>query len=268
MIIEPRRSWSRWWLDFLQYRGALWSLVLRNIRSRYKQAVLGVAWALLQPLLQIAVFTLVFGVVARVPTGQVPYPVFALAGLIPWNLFSRIVSEGATSLVVNQHIISKLFFPRIYLVLAVGSSAILDAALSVALLIAVMIWYGVTPNATVVLALPTFAGVLIAAFGIAALLAALNARWRDIQHVLPLLLQLGLFVTPVAYDASIFPPSHNWLVAFNPLAGLIELFRSSLLGQPLPDAATITTSLIVCAGVAVGGLWLFARSEARIVDVV
>jgi lipopolysaccharide transport system permease protein len=268
LVVDARRSWSRWWSDVFIYRGALRSLMWRNVRSRYKQAVLGVGWALLQPALQVSVFTLVFALVARVPTGDVPYPLFALAGLIPWNLFSKVVSEGATSLVTNQHIITKLFFPRIYLVLAAGASAIIDAAISLALLAGLMIWYQVRPTPMLVLALPALFGILIAALGIATFLAALNARWRDVQHTLPLLLQIGVLVTPVAYHASFFPKSWQWLVAINPLAGLIELFRASLLGQPLPDARVLVTSLTVCAALAVGGLWLFTRSEAKLVDVV
>ena len=268
MVIDGSAPWRRWWADLYAYRGALRSLAWRNVRSRYKQAALGATWALLQPLVQVGVFTVLFGMLAKVPSGGVPYAAFALAGLLPWNLFAKIVSEGAVALVVNQHIVTKLFFPRIYLVLAVGASALLDAAVTVVLLIAAMVVFGIAPGPGIVLALPALLGVVVLAYGAAALLAAVNARWRDVQHTVPFLLQVGLFVTPVIYRNTFVPGRWRWLMALNPMAGFVEVFRAATLNLPLPEPRLVAASLAVGALVVVAGVWYFTRSEATIVDVV
>lgn len=268
VIIDGSAQWSRWLADVRQYRGALYSLVWRNVRSRYKQALLGMSWALIQPAVQVGVFTVLFGIIARVPSGDVPYPLFALAGLLPWNLFARIVSDGAQSLVTNQHIISKLFFPRIFLVVAAGASAFVDAVVTALMLGVLMIAYGVAPGVTVWLLVPAFLGLAIFAYGFAALLAAINARWRDVQHTVPFLLQVGLFLTPVLYPTVMVPERLRWLAAFNPLTGWIGLFRSSALGMDLPSSSVLIQSMAVSLAITMLGVWYFARAERTIVDVV
>ncbi|MGQ0713220.1 MAG: ABC transporter permease [Gemmatimonadaceae bacterium] len=268
VVIDGSTHWSRWVADVRQYRGALYSLAWRNVRSRYKQAVLGMSWALLQPAIQVGVFTVLFGIIARVPSANVPYPLFALAGLLPWNLFARVVSEGSQSLVTNQHIVTKLFFPRIFLVLAAGASAFIDAAVTAGLLAVFMIVYGVAPDASIGLLIPAFVGLALFAYGFGALLAAINARWRDVQHTVPFLLQIGLFLTPVLYPALVVPERLRWLAALNPLTGWIGLFRSSVLGAPMPDAAVLIQSIAISVAITVLGFWYFARSERTIVDVV
>ncbi|MGI8498235.1 MAG: ABC transporter permease [Gemmatimonadaceae bacterium] len=268
VIIDGTGGWARWWADLRDYRGALQSLAWRNLRSRYKQSLLGVLWALLQPAVQVGVFTLLFGVLAHIPSDGVPYALFALAGLLPWNFFSKVVSEGAQSLVVNQNIITKLFFPRVYLVIAAGASAAVDGAVTLALLLGAMAWYGVWPGPHAWLVLPALLGVVLLSFGMAALLAALNARWRDVQHTLPFLLQVGMLATPVIYRASFVPGKWRWLLALNPLTGLIEVFRSAMLGLPLPDRRLVMLSLFFSVTATLGGVWLFRRTESIIVDVV
>jgi lipopolysaccharide transport system permease protein len=268
VVIDSRLHWKQWWLDLFVYRGALYSLGWRNLRSRYKQAALGIGWALLQPLLQVAIFTLLFGRIARIDTQGIPYPVFALAGLVVWNLFAKIVGDAAVSLVVNQHIITKLFFPRLYLVLASGASAIADALVGVVLLLGLCVLYGVEPSRSVALAGPLLVATVVAATGLGAFLAAVNARWRDVQHTLPFLLQIGLFVTPVLYPASVVPERWQWALAINPLAGLVTGFRASVLGLPLPPARIMVTSLILAGVLLVAGVWRFTRAERTIVDVV
>jgi lipopolysaccharide transport system permease protein len=268
VVIDASPRWSRWVADIRQYRGALYSLAWRNVRSRYKQAALGMSWALLQPAIQVGVFTVLFGLIARVPSGDVPYPLFALAALLPWNLFARIVSDGSQALVANQHIITKLFFPRIFLVLAAGASAFLDAAVTAVLLAVFMIVYGVAPGFGIALAVPAFLGLSLVAYGFAALLAAVNARWRDVQHTVPFVLQIGLFLTPVLYPATVVPERLRWLAALNPLTGWIGLFRASVLGTPLPAGGVLAQSIAMSIGVALLGFWYFARAERTIVDVV
>jgi len=267
-MIDGSYAWRRWFADLIVYRGALQSLAWRNIRSRYKQASLGMTWAIVQPAVQVVVFTVLFGRVVKVPTGGIPYPIFALVGLLAWNLFSKIVSEGAVSLVVNQGIITKLFFPRIYLVLASGASALVDAAVTVILLVILMAAYHIAPTMRLLLALPALVGILLFSFGFAALLASINARWRDVQHTIPFVLQVGLFVTPVIYQNSFVPARWRWLMALNPLAGLIEGFRAALLGVPFSTPWQVDVSLILSALMTIVGVWLFRRSESTVVDVV
>lgn len=268
MIIDASTHWGRWMADVVLYRGALYSLAWRNVRSRYKQAALGMSWALIQPALQVGVFTVLFGIIARVPSGDIPYPLFALAGLLPWNLFARIVTEGSQSLVTNQHIITKLFFPRIFLVLAGGASAFIDAAMTAVMLAVFMIVYGVAPGTSLWLVIPATIGLCSFAYGFAALLAAVNARWRDVQHTVPFLLQIGLFLTPVLYPAIVVPQRVQWLAVLNPLTGWIGLFRSSVLGTALPPSNILLQSIAVSVATSILGFWYFVRAERTIVDVV
>jgi lipopolysaccharide transport system permease protein len=268
VVIDGSAHWKRWWADLYVYRGALYSLAWRNVRSRYKQAGLGMLWAIVQPAVQVGVFTLLFGMVAKVPSGGVPYAVFALCGLLPWNAFAKIVSDGAISLSSNQALITKIFFPRIYLVLAAGASAVLDVLVGLGLLVIAMITFGVVPGPRVWLALPALLGVMLLAFGLSALLAAVNARWRDVQHTIPFVLQIGLFVTPVLYRDSLLPANWRWIAGVNPLSGFVEIFRSSVLGLPFPDARLLITSFIVALGSVAVGAWYFTRVEASVVDVV
>ncbi|HJU69157.1 MAG TPA: ABC transporter permease [Gemmatimonadaceae bacterium] len=267
-MIDGSSNWARWWSDIVAYRGALYSLALRNIRSRYKQAVLGIAWAVLQPLLQVAVFTVVFSRIAGADPGGIPYPVFALAGLIPWNVLSKIITDGSTSLAVNQHIITKLFFPRIYLVISAGTSALVDAIVGVVLLGGLMALYGIAPAKTVLLALPALGAVMLLGFGLSALLAAVNARWRDVQHTIPFLLQIGLLATPIVYPPAVVSGRWQWLLALNPVTAIVAAFRSAVLGLPLPPEKMMVSSLAVSLGAVIVGLWYFTRAERTIVDVV
>jgi len=268
IVIDGNPSWRRWFAVLYVYSGAVQSLAWRNIRSRYKQAALGMTWAVVQPAVQVLVFTVLFGRMVKVPSGGVPYPVFALVGLLAWNLFNKIVSDGAVSLVANQAIITKLFFPRIYLVLAAGASALLDAVVTIVLLVILLSVYHIAPTARLWLAFPVLLGVLLFSFGFAALLAAINARWRDVQHTIPFMLQIGLFATPVIYQNSFVPARWRWLMALNPLAGLIEGFRSAVLGIPISTPWLVQVSLVISAVMTIVGVWLFRRSESNIVDLV
>lgn len=268
VVIDGGAHWRRWIADLSLYRGALRSLAWRNVRSRYKQATLGMSWALLQPIVQVGVFTVVFGMIAAVPSGGVPYPLFALSGLVLWNLFARIVGDGAVALVANQALITKLFFPRIYLVMAAGASALIDLLVSLALLTVTLVVYGHSPGATVWLAFPALAGVLLLSYGTAAMLSAINARWRDVQHTIPFVLQIGLFVTPVLYQNTMIPERWRWLIALNPMTGFIEVFRAAVLNLPMPGSRTLLVSLGVSVAVIIFGVWSFRRSEATVVDVV
>jgi lipopolysaccharide transport system permease protein len=266
--IDREIHWRRWWSDLVEYRGAFYSLAWRNVRSRYKQALLGMAWALIQPAVQVGVFTLLFGVVAGIPSEGVPYPLFALAGLLPWNFFSKTVVEGSQSLVTSQHIITKLFFPRLYLVVASGASAVLDAVVTSVMLAGFLVHYHIAPTARVWLLPLAVGGIAFFSFGFAALLAAVNARWRDVQHAVPFLVQTALFVTPVIYPVSVIPERWQWAAAINPLTSWIGMFRAGVIGGPWPDTAPLMISVLVSLAVGIFGLWYFSRAERTLVDVV
>lgn len=268
IVIDGSAHFKRWCSDIRLYRGALYSLARRNIRSRYKQAALGMAWAVIQPALQVGVFTVFLGMLARVPTGDVPYPLFVLCGLIPWNLFAKIVTEGTTSLSSNQAMITKIFFPRIYLVVAAGSSAILDAIIALFLLLGLAVAMGHALGPSALLAVPALGGVVLLAYGCAALMAAINARWRDLQHTVPFLLQIGLFVTPALYQHTLVPERWRWVLALNPVTGFIEVFRGLILETTLPKSSVVTVSFGIALAVVALGLWYFRRVEADIVDIV
>jgi lipopolysaccharide transport system permease protein len=178
------------------------------------------------------------------------------------------VGDGAIALVANQALITKLFFPRIYLVIAASASALIDLLVSLALLVTIMIVFGRGPGVTIWLAAPALAGVLLLSYGMAAMLSAINARWRDVQHTIPFVLQIGLFVTPVLYQNTLIPERWRWLIALNPMTGFIEVFRAAVLDLPIPGSATLLISLGVSIAVILFGIWSFRRSEATVVDVV
>jgi lipopolysaccharide transport system permease protein len=265
-LIEPTTSLRAWLRDVWSFRDVLWALCRRDLRGKYKQAALGVSWAIVQPIVQTAVFTLVFRGIASIRT-DVPYPVFALAALAPFNLFQQVVAFGAPSFVSAQAIVTKIYFPRIYTVLASATSAFVNCVLSLILLLFALAMYGVPLRPTSCLALIPLLGIAMLAIGTAALLATLNARFRDVQHALPLLMTALMFVSPVLYPPDAIPIPLRPLMAANPLGGLIEAFRALLLG--LPSHSWVATATCGCLALAVFvlGIWVFERFESRLIDV-
>lgn len=268
-IIGSRRGISTWAQEFWQYRGVLRALAARDLRGKYKQAVLGVSWAILQPLVLTSVFTFVFRDVAAIRT-PVPYPVFVLASLLVFQLLQQVISLGSPAFVSARGIVTRVYFPRIYTVIAGGVSAYVNAVVTAVLLVGAMVWYGVTPGEPtgLLLALGCLAATAALALGTAALMAAVNARFRDVQHALPFLLTALLFVSPVLYPLDAAKESDlSWLLEWNPVTGLVGGFRSGLLGIPGPENVVIGASCGAAIVVFLLGLWFFERSEAELVDV-
>ena len=248
-----------------QARELLYFLVWRDVKVRYKQTVLGIAWSVLQPFLTMVVFTIFFGRLAKVPSDGVPYPLFSLAALIPWTYFSTAVSNGSSSLVGNQHLIAKVYFPRVLVPLASVVMPAVDLGVSFGMLVVLMVWYRVAPTAGM-LALPLYVGLaVLTAFAVTLWTSALSVRYRDARYVLPFLIQIWLFLTPVAYPASMVPERWRLLYALNPMATVVEGFRSSLLGTP-PPGAMVPVALAVVAAALAAGTAYFRSVEGSIVD--
>ena len=248
-----------------QARELLYFLVWRDVKVRYKQTALGVAWSVLQPFLTMVVFTIFFGRLAGVPSDGVPYPLFSLAALVPWTYFSTAVSNGSSSLVGNQHLIAKVYFPRVLVPLTAVLMPTVDLAVSFGMLAILMAWYHVIPMVAMLL-LPLYVALaVVSAFAVTLCTSALTVRYRDARYVLPFLVQTWLFVTPVAYPASMVPERWRLLYAVNPMATVVEGFRASLFGTSAPGAMAVVGvgAVVVLLG---AGIAYFRSVEGSIVD--
>jgi lipopolysaccharide transport system permease protein len=270
LVLEPTRGVAAVRVhDLWQFRELLYFLSLRDIKVRYKQTALGVVWAVLQPVLAMVLFTVVFGHVAKISTGDIPYPIFAYSALVPWFFFANSVQLSSTSLIVNPQLITKVYFPRVYLVMSPIVASVVDFLLSFAVLIGMMVYYGVTPDPLgTVLLLPLFVLAFLLTTGICAWLSALNVKYRDVRFVVPFLVQVWLFATPVVYSiASVGEPWQS-LYALNPMVAVVEGFRWALAGgAPLTaQTAIISTASGLC--LLALGLLYFHRTEKTFADVI
>ncbi len=269
MRIRPARGRARLHLGELwSYRELLYFLAWRDVKVRYRQATLGVAWVILQPILTVTLFTILFGRLLKAPSEGVPYAVFVFAALLPWQLFATALNQSGNSLVVNQQLITKVYFPRILLPVASVLAGLIDFGVAFLVLLVLLFYYGIVPSAAVAL-LPLF---LLAALGTGLAaglwLSALNARYRDVQHLLPFLTQFWFFATPIAYSSTLVPESWRTVLGLNPMAGVAEGFRWALLGQELTVGPLILVSVGLSTALLVGGLLYFLRMETTFADVV
>jgi lipopolysaccharide transport system permease protein len=268
-VIEPRRGWQVVdWRDIWKRRELLYFLVWRDIKVRYKQTTLGAAWALLQPLATMVVFTVVFGRFSGLAAStDVPYPVFVLAALLPWTFFSNGVAQAGQSLLTSSNLISKIYFPRILVPLAPVLAGLMDLGVSLLCLFVLMPWYGVSFSATTPLAILFLGGVLLAAAAVGTLLSALVVVYRDVRHVIAFVLQLWMFLSPVAYPLEVVPERWRPWYALNPMAGMIGGFRAAILGGAFDWAAIAisSASIVVILIVALG---YFRSVERRLADII
>jgi lipopolysaccharide transport system permease protein len=268
VTIEAKRSWVPLDLRGLwTYRELLYFLTLRDVKVRYKQTAMGAAWAILQPLFAMLIFTLFFGRLARIPSDGIPYPIFAYAGLLPWTFFSNAISNSGNSLITNTNLITKVYFPRMIIPAAAVGAGLVDLAIAFLLLGGLMIYYGVGLSPAVV-ALP-FLVLLTATFalGVGMWLSALNVKYRDIRHALPFLIQLWMFVSPVIFPSSMVPQKWRWVLSLNPLTGIIEGFRAALFGKPFPWTG-LATSLVITLIVLFYSAYSFRRMERKFADLI
>jgi lipopolysaccharide transport system permease protein len=267
-IIEPSKGWRS--LDVKElwaYRELFWVLTLRDIKVRYKQTVLGFAWAVLQPVMMMVVFSIFFGRLAGMPSDGVPYPIFVYTGLLPWNFFSNAISNSGTSLVGSSHLVSKVYFPRLVIPLASIGSSIVDFVIAGAILLLLMLYYGLGWSLNLLLAPAFVAGVVLIALGVGIWLSALNVAFRDVRYVIPFMVQLWMFATPVVYSSSLVPEAWRWLFYLNSMAGFVDGFRSAFLGKPF-EPQVLAISFAVALGVFLGGIAYFEKVERQFADVI
>ncbi len=273
VVIEPSRGWAALGLrDLWEYRELLFFLVWRDLKVRYRQTLLGVLWVVLQPVLSMVVFSLLFGGLLKVPSGGVPYPIFAYAALLPWNYFAASFNRSSTSLVGSAHLITKVYFPRLVIPISGVLSGLVDFAVAFVVLIGMMAFYGIAPTPAVVW-LPAFILLAMAtALGFGLWLSALNVRYRDINYLIPYLVQVGMYLTPVIYGSSLIPERFRFLLALNPMTGVVEGFRWALLGNHLADAqppgALFPVSIAITLLILVSGAIFFRHTERTFADVI
>ena len=267
--IRPTSGWQALNLKELwRYRELLWFLAVRDIKLRYKQTVLGVTWALIQPLFTMLVFSVFFGLLAKMPSDGLPYPIFVLAALLPWQLFSYALTQSSNSVVAEQRLITKVYFPRLIIPLASVLSGLVDFAIAFVLLLGMMAWYGAAPSWGI-LAVPLLVLFAVAtALAVGLWLAALNVKYRDFRHTIPFLTQFWMFLTPVAYPSSLVPERWRALYGLNPMAGVVEGFRWALLGQADGPGAMLLVSVASVAVLLISGLYFFRRTERSFADVI
>jgi lipopolysaccharide transport system permease protein len=267
-VYRRRQGWAAVdWGELWEYRELLYFLVWRDVKVRYKQAVLGAGWAVLQPTMAMVIFTVIFGRLVKLPTDGLPYPVFVYAGLLPWTFFSNAVSTASNSLVNNANVITKVYFPRLMVPLAAVGAGLVDFAVAFLLLIVLLVWYHIPLTPWFALVPVYLLLTIIAAVAVGLILSALTVSYRDFRWVLPFAMQVWLYATPVTYASSVVP--EKWRVAFglNPMSGIVDGFRAATLGRP-PLWTLVETSALVAVTTLVLGLVYFQQVERSFVDVV
>lgn len=269
LIIEAGRTERHYWQDLWRFRELIYILAWRDILVRYKQTTIGIAWAIIRPLLTMLVFTVVFGKLAKLPSGGVPYPVLVLTALLPWQFFASSVTEAGNSLIGNASMIAKVYFPRLTIPASTVIVGFVDLLISGLIVVLLMAWYGVVPDVRI-LALPLFVVMAFAAaLGAGLWIAALNIKYRDFRYIVPFAVQLGLYVSPVGFSSAIVPEA--WRLAYyaNPMAGVIDGFRWSLLGgsTALYWPGLVLSSIVVVVLLA-SGIYYFRKTERHFADLI
>ena len=269
LTIEAGRTESQYWKDIWRYRELFYFLAWRDILVRYKQTVIGIAWALIRPFLTMVVFSVVFGTLAKLPSGGVPYPILVFAAMLPWQFFATALSECSTSLISNANLISKIYFPRLIVPTSAVIVSFVDFLVSGMIMLGLMAWYNFVPSWRI-LTLPLFILIAFAAsMGAGLWLAALNVKYRDFRYIVPFIVQFGLYISPVGFSSSIVPPQWRWLYSLNPMVGVIDGFRWAILGAEsnlyLPG---FMLSMGLVALLLVTGVWYFRKTERTFADVI
>jgi lipopolysaccharide transport system permease protein len=269
LIIQPTGGWKHINLaEIWRYRELLYFFAWRDIKVRYKQTVMGVLWAVVQPVLTMIVFSVFFGKLANVPSEGIPYPIFVYAGLLPWTYFSQSLTRSSQSIVANAGLIRKVYFPRLIAPASASLSALVDFFVSFSVFLFLMIYYKFSPEKGIILFLPLVLLTFLCSLGIGFWLSALNVMYRDIGYIIPFFISLGMFLTPVIYPVSILPEKYSWILYLNPTTGIIESFRSALLGyKPIP-AFGLTLSFVITLLLFVSGMLFFRKMEKSFADVV
>jgi lipopolysaccharide transport system permease protein len=270
LLIEAGRAEKNYWRDLWRYRELFYFLAWRDILVRYKQTVIGIAWALVRPFLTMLIFTFIFSKVAKLQApGSIPYPLLVFAAMLPWQFFSNSLSEASNSLIGNANLISKVYFPRLIVPASSVITSFVDFLITVGLMAGMMAWYGFLPDWRL-LTLPLFMALAFgSAFGAGLWLCALNVRYRDFRHIVPFIVQFGLYVSPVGFSSNIVPEGLRLIYACNPMVGVIDGFRWALLrGQSPLSGSTLIASTIITSVLCLSGVWYFRRTEKTFADII
>jgi len=272
-VIQPTRGLADLGLDEVwAYRELLYFLAWRDVKVRYKQTLLGVLWVVLQPVVSMAIFTVLFGILLQVDSGDVPYPVFAFAGLLPWNYFSQALNRSSTSVVNSSHLITKIYFPRLVIPLSGVLSSAVDFAISFCVLGALMVIYGIVPTTSLVVLPALILLAMVTALGFGLWLSALNVRYRDVNYLVPFVIQVWMYVTPVVYGSGLIPERYRFLLSLNPMTGVVEGFRWALLGPAAVgdylSATLVAVSVAISLLVLITGALFFRSTERSFADIV
>ncbi len=267
-VIKPRKGLASLDLkELIQYKDLLFFLAWRNIKVRYKQTVIGALWAVLQPVTTMIVFSIFFGALIKVPSEGIPYPIFVYAGLLPWTFFANVVRFSATSVIEDEKLITKVYFPRLIIPSSVVGVELIDFFVAFIIFVLMMIYYGVSFSATL-LAIPLLLLLMIfSALGVGLILSALSVAYRDFRYVVPFLIQLWMYISPVVYPVSLVPEKWHWLLALNPMTGIIDGFRSAFLHTPF-NLSTLAISATVSIALLIGGTLYFKQLERRFADLI
>ena len=270
LIIEPGRAERQYWRDLWLYRELFYFLAWRDILVRYKQTVMGIAWALVRPFVTMVVFTLIFSRVAKLPApGSVPYPLLVMAAMLPWQFFSAAMSESSNSLISNSNLISKIYFPRLIIPASSVITAFVDFLITLGMMAALLVWYGFLPDWRLFL-LVAFLGLAFGcSFGVGLWLCTLNVEYRDFRYIVPFIVQFGLYISPVGFSSSVVPEKWRLLYSLNPMVGVIDGFRWCLLrGESPLDWTTVMTSVFLTTVLCASGIWYFRKMERTFADVI
>ncbi len=268
-VLRPSAGWSALNLkDIWAHRELLYFLIWSDLKLRYKQTSLGAVWAVLQPLLTMVVYSVFLGRLARVPSDGIPYPVFVYTALVPWTYFSNALTQSSLSLIRHERVITKVFFPRLIIPLSAVAAGLVDLGITFILLVGIVVYYGIVPGIAILM-MPVFIVVAtVTALAVSLWLSALNVQYRDVRYTVPFLTQVWMFVTPVIYPSSLVPERWHVLYGLNPMAGVVEGFRWSLLGQENPSVPILLMSATMTLVILIGGLYYFRRMERTFADVV
>lgn len=267
--IAPSKGWVALQLKELwAYRELLYFMIWRDVKVRYKQTALGVAWAIIQPVFTMIVFSLFFGRLGKIPSDGIPYPIFCYAALVPWTFFSQGLSQASNSLVGSGNLIKKVYFPRLSLPISAVTCGLIDFALAFIVLLGMMLYYGILPTVNVIWLPLLILLALITSLGVSLWLSALNVQFRDVRHAIPFLTQLWLFATPIAYPSSLLSEPWRTLYSINPMAGVVEGFRWALLGTETAPGPMLIVSTLTALALLVSGTFYFRRLEKTFADVV
>jgi lipopolysaccharide transport system permease protein len=269
VTIKPSRSWVALDLrDLWLHRELLYFLIWRDVKVRYKQTLLGVLWVVIQPLLTTLIFTLFFGILAGVPSEGMPYPVFVFAGLLPWMFFSNAVTQSSNSLVGSSNLITKVYFPRLIIPCAAVGAGLVDFLIAFLVLLGLMLYYGVAVTASILMLLPLVLLLTVFALSIGLWLSALNVKYRDVRHATPFILQMWMFASPVIYPPTLVPVRWRWMLIMNPMTGIIDGFRSAILGQKSFDWNELSVAVGITLVLLIYSAYSFKRMEKTFADLI